>query len=182
MHPDLETTLRDLDEASKGWNDLTRGLSNEQANWRPAPERWSIAQCMDHLNETTGKLVPAMERAMQKRIESPGPYHYGFIGRWFLRSLAPEGAKPLKVPPAYRPSSSALDIAAVANRFRETHDRFRRAIVAADGLDLSRIRVASPALAALRLQLGIWFLSTGSHLLRHLNQARRVRSDARFPS
>ena len=52
---------------------------------------------------------------------------------------------------------------------------------AADGVDLARVRVPSPALALLRLPIGIWFLALPQHALRHLAQGRRVREDARFP-
>lgn len=186
MQPDLQKTLTELDAATDGWLSLTRGLSDGQANWRPAPDRWSIAQCMDHLNVTTGRLLarvdPAVARARTTSVHSAGPFSYGVVSRWFLRALAPEGAKPLPAPPAYRPSASALDIDAVSARFEQVARAFRRAVVAADGLDLARIRIGSPAMPVFRLPLGIWFLSTSSHMLRHLNQARRVRTDERFPA
>ena len=41
----LEFT-RDLVAAS------TRGLSRAQWEYRPAPDRWTIAQCIDHLTKT----------------------------------------------------------------------------------------------------------------------------------
>ena len=66
-------------------------------------------------------------------------------------------------------------------RFLAAQRAFEAAVEAADGLDLSRVRVSSPAIPLLRLQLGIWFLSTNAHTLRHLGQARRVLSDPRFP-
>jgi hypothetical protein len=186
MLSDLEATLNQLDEATDGWRSLTRGLSHEQANWRPAPDRWSVAQCMEHLNVTTGKLLPrltaAAERARARRLESPGPFSYGPMSRWFLRALAPEGGKRLSAPTLYRPSESALDLDAVSDRFQQVSTAFRQAVVAADGLDLARVRCGSPVFPLVRFPLGIWFLSTSSHTLRHLNQAKRVRADARFPT
>jgi DinB superfamily len=186
MHSDLLTSLRELQEANDGWGSLVTGLTDPQGNWRPAPNRWSIAQCMDHLNATTGKLLPpitaAIHRGRADDLIAQGPFPYGFVSRWFLRSLAPEGAKPIPAPATYRPSTSDLQLSVVSERFRNVQEQFKQALISADGLHLGKVCVTSPALSILRLPLGIWFLSTTSHMLRHLNQARRVRSDERFPS
>ena len=186
MQPDIETTLRDVRAAVDGWSAVTDRLSSGAANWRPAPDRWSIAQCMEHLNSTTGKLLlplrAAVDSARAKRIECLGPFRYGFIGRWFLRSVAPERATRAAAPKAYLPAASALDLVHTRREFFEIHERFAECAASADGLDLSRIRVASPAMPLLRLQLGIWLLSTASHALRHLHQAETVRNEDAFPA
>jgi hypothetical protein len=144
-----------------------------------------VAQCLDHLASTTGQLVPAVTaavaRARSSGLTSPGPFRYGFLGRFFLRSLASTGTRPVAAPRLYRPSASDLDLAAVKERFLAAQRAFEAAVESADGLDLSRVRVSSPAMPLLRLQLGIWFLSTAAHTLRHLGQAQRVLSDPRFP-
>ena len=186
MHSEIERALHDSRTATEQWRTLAAGLSRPQANWRPAPDRWSIAQCMDHLTSTTGPLVPAISiavnRARAAGLLSYGPFHYGFVARWFLNSLATSGARPVSAPRLYRPSASDLDLASTASRFLSAQQAFEEAALSADGIHLSRVRVASPALALLRLPLGIWLLSTPAHTLRHLNQAQRVRTDPRFPS
>jgi hypothetical protein len=182
---DVADALAQSDDAIRDWLALTEPLTNVQANWRPAPEKWSVAQCMDHVNNATGLLLPrlnhAIEHARRKGITSSGPFHYGFLGRHFLKSLAPVGAKPLNAPKKFVPSESSLDIATVRGSFAAIHKGFRDAVVASAGIDLARVRVTSPALFILRLQLGIWLLATASHVERHLHQAERVRSDERFP-
>ena len=185
MQTDLETTLAETRSASSQWLALVQGLSPAQANWRPAPDRWSIVQCMDHLNITTGLLIAplnaAVTTARSRGVLASGPFRYGFIARWFLKSLAPRGSKPIPVPQRYRPSSSQLELATVVSRFQEVQQSFIAVAESADGLDLARIRISSPALKLLRLPLGIWLLSTASHMLRHLYQAQGVRSHEQFP-
>ncbi len=185
VHSDLASTLADSRSATTRWLALVEPLSSEQANWRPAPDRWSIAQVLGHLAATTGPLTPALLEAGTKaraagRV-SDGPFRYGPMARWFLRSLAPAGARPLPAPKIYRPSASALDLAEVTRRFLVAQRAFESAVEAADGLDLARVSVASPALRVLRLPLGVWCLSTAAHTLRHLAQAEHVRADSRFP-
>ena len=114
-------------------------------------------------------------------ILAAGPFRYGLIARWFLKALAPTGSKPVPAPKLFRPSSSHLECTTVVSHFQEVHLSFIAVAASADGLDLDRIRIASPALALLGFPLGIWLLSTASHMLRHLNQAQDVRSHGQFP-
>ena len=185
MHSDIESTLADTRSATSQWLALVESLSPAQANWRPAPDRWSIAQCMDHLNITTGLLITPLNAAVMtarsRGVLASGPFRYGFIARWFLKALAPRGSRPVPAPKLYRPSSSHLECTTVVSRFQEVQRSFIAVAESADGLDLARTRIAPPALALLRLPLGIWLLSTASHMLRHHNQAQDVRSHEQFP-
>ena len=105
VHSDLASTLADSRSATTRWLALVEPLSSTQANWRPAPDRWSIAQVLDHLAATTGPLAPVLLEAGAKARSagrfSDGPFRYGPLARWLLRSLAPAGARPL---PARGPS------------------------------------------------------------------------------
>src|SRR5882762_1173459 len=44
-----ERALQYLESTKKGVLDATKGLSDAQWNFRPAPDRWSVAQVMEHL-------------------------------------------------------------------------------------------------------------------------------------
>jgi len=35
---------------------LMSGLTEAQFNWKPAPERWSMSGCVDHLNKTAATV------------------------------------------------------------------------------------------------------------------------------
>ena len=58
---------------------------------------------------------------------------------------------------------------AFLERHRETIDLMQ----VADGLDLQRIRIESPANAVIKLPLGAAFLMLAAHARRHLWQIRR---------
>src|SRR5580704_14364095 len=44
-----ETTLQYLEKTKLGVLDATKGLSEAQWNFKAGPDRWSIAQCVEHL-------------------------------------------------------------------------------------------------------------------------------------
>ena len=46
---DKERALQYLESTKKGVLDATKGLSDAQWNFKPAPDRWSLAEIMEHL-------------------------------------------------------------------------------------------------------------------------------------
>jgi hypothetical protein len=52
----------------------------------------------------------------------------------------------------------------------------------AEGLDLARVKVPTPISRLLKLSLGMTLAQAAAHERRHLEQARRVRENPRFPA
>ena len=59
MTPDLEDLLRQLVRIKAEGPAVCAGLTESQFNWRPGPKRWSIAECLVHLNVAVTRTVPA---------------------------------------------------------------------------------------------------------------------------
>jgi hypothetical protein len=70
----------------------------------------------------------------------------------------------------------------IAERFLHTQRELLRMASEAEGLDLARVKVASPANRLLRLSMGIWFAATVAHAQRHFEQAARVVREEEFPA
>ncbi len=79
---------------------LVAHLSDAQFHWSPAPGRWSIAQCFDHLNATARAFVPAIDRAMDdartRGLTGSGPFVYSLFERLCL--TATRAATRLRMP------------------------------------------------------------------------------------
>lgn len=163
---------------------LTDGLTDAQRNWSPAPDTWSIAQCLDHLNKVGSLLLPRFEAAIQKaRAENllgHGPFRYGPHERLFVRLLRPNTPLKIPVPPLYAPDKAPVTDA--APRFLALQDGLSGVLEAANGLHLAKIKVVSPASSLVRLSLGAWFAGTVVHEQYHLQQAQAVRARSSFPS
>jgi hypothetical protein len=63
--------------------------------------------------------------------------------------------------------------AAVAE-FLSLQDAYIETLQLASGVDLARVKVASPAMSLLKLSLGRWLNSMEGHQRRHLRQAREA--------
>ena len=46
---DKDKALAYLESTKKGVLDATKGLSETQWNFKPAPDKWSVAECVEHI-------------------------------------------------------------------------------------------------------------------------------------
>lgn len=178
--------LAELGEIEREGDAVLKGLTNAQGDWRPAPGKWSIAECVSHLRLVgtllLERLEPLLIRARDENQLSGEPARLGRIGGWFTRTMERTGRRTMPSPRNFRPPSGIpLDSAAAA--WRIYHVRLRRAIESAEGLALRKVRMTSVAEGAgfLRLNAAAWLASTLAHERRHIAQMRRVRDAEGFP-
>lgn len=143
----------------------------------PAGGGWSVADNLAHLAQTVRLYLPKIDAAIEanRSVRGDGPYRYNLLGRFFLWVLEPPVRLRVKAPPVFQPAqgmSGAQALEDFAARYEELIERMQ----AADGLDLARIKVVSPASDSMRIPLGVAFGSMTAHARRHLWQARNVLS------
>jgi hypothetical protein len=158
--------------------DLTAGLTEAQFNWRPAPEAWSIEECLSHLTMVGQWEVHAIEAAVDdaraKGITGVGPFHYGPIERFIIGMTQPPVRQQLPAPRRFVPLHGQ-PVTAVLPTFLHVQSQFILQIDRAAGLDLQRVKVATPISSFLRMSLGAMLAQVAAHERRHLDQALRVR-------
>lgn len=183
LHSELSEYRRQLRDVRADAEKLVEGLTDDQFNWSPAPGRWSIAECLDHLNSgwrVLGKLDYKIATATEQGLRGEGPYRHPLLGRLYVRLMEPPPKIRARAPKAYVPKPGQ-PLSAVAPRFLELQDEIIRRVIAADGLDLGGIRMSSPISRRFRMSLGQWFAFLAAHERRHLWQAWQVRKDPAFP-
>jgi hypothetical protein len=186
MIPELAEYQRQFranrDEAAR----LCDGLSAGQFNWKPGPGRWSVAGCLGHLNVSAELFCAAIEAAIDRgrargQVGS-GPFRYGLLSRWLLRSLEPPARSRYKTPRKfYPPVGVEHGVAETINGFLTAGRRWDECLDRANGLDLAHVKVPSPAVPLLRFQLGALFAGQAAHERRHLWQAQQVKAVSGFP-
>jgi hypothetical protein len=187
-----ETLFADLEDLRKQFKvikddaeSLITPLNEAQFNWHPQPGVWSIGECFDHLN-ISGKLyLPVIDAQMKagrdKQIFGTEPFRYGWFNNWFVRSLEPPVKTKFKSPKAFVPKPDK-SLQATISEFMQVQEAFLIRLVDANGLDLRRIKVQSPATRLIRLSLGRAFAMVTAHERRHLWQARQVMAHPDFPA
>ena len=164
---------------------LVAPLSDEQFRWRPSPTAWSISDCIEHLNVVARLYLPSLDEgiadAIRRGLYAQGPFQYNWIGRLFVFIMEPPPRFRVKAPGAFVPGPprSRHEIMAAFRAYQVQYiDRLRQA----NGLDLSRARVSSPASRWIRIPLGSAFALMTTHERRHLWQARNVITADGFPT
>jgi len=183
----LDRCASSFGEARGNFETLVSGLDDRRANWQPAPGKWSVAECIDHLNTSAREYFPRMERAIERGREKEilGHAPYGgrtLLGRIILWALEPKARRKVKAPKVFRPQQGTLDFDKVCEEFRAALAHFEKLAEEADGLDLGRLRLATPIVPWPRVSLAEAFEIHALHIPRHLAQARRVIETSGFPS
>ena len=181
MTPELASMLDQIEAIKREGQAVTAGLRDDQLNWHPAPDGWSIAECLQHLNVGVTKTLPAFDRAIaegrSKNQLASGPFRYGWFSRMMVASMEP--------PPKFRMKSPRLIRVSVGGTYRgadllpefaAVRDQLAGRVRQADGLDLAHVRTISPVNRLLRMPLGAYFDFIIAHDRRHLWQARNIRN------
>jgi hypothetical protein len=185
LAPAIEEFRVEFERLSAEADALVAPLSEAQFTWQPAPGRWSVAECIEHLNVTARLYLPKLDEAIADAIRrgryAEGPFSYNWIGRFVVRSMEPPARVRMRAPKSFHPppSRSRREIMAAFRAYQvQFIDRLRQA----NGLDLAGAKVSSPASDWIRLPLGSGFSLMTAHERRHLWQAQRVTAAPGFPT
>ena len=152
-----------------------RNYTTDEFFYKPTPKKWSVAQCLDHLNIIHSKLVPAIERLLETasvvengRNEVP---KFGIMDSLLIWSM--KGTFKIPAPGKYTPNpkSNANEIIA---EFESYNERWLEIIEKAKEASISGLFVPSPAIPIMKLSVLGWIVSSAWHSERHGNQAVRT--------
>jgi len=59
-----QTMLDQIEAIKAAGRAVTAGLTDEQLNWHFAEGSWSILDCLEHLNVSVTKTLPAFDRSI----------------------------------------------------------------------------------------------------------------------
>lgn len=178
----LDDLERRLEAIGRRTGELTSGLRDEQLLWRPAPDRWGIADCFEHLLVADAPYFPRVREAIERSAPAAGGervYAPGLLARFFIKSVSPEGTLKLPAPKKFRPPPARAD---APERFLADQEVVAGLLADARDVDLQGAKLTSPVTSLLRLTIGEALTLLVSHQERHLGQAEAVRRDPGFPS
>jgi hypothetical protein len=165
--------------------DLVRGLSPAQLDWRPPDGRWSIADNLDHLTVAGRWYLKQIDRSLadaQARGLAPrAPARLGAFMRLLIWGVEPPVRRlRVRAPAGYEPAPDH-DPAAVLAAYAAHHAALGERLARARDADLGRARARSPLTRRLRVSLHACISMMLAHERRHLWQACQVRAEAAFP-
>lgn len=158
-------------------------LTVTQLNWKPSAERWSVAQCFDHLITSNKGYFPIIEKVLAGRkrtLWESMPFLPGLTGRLFIKSLDPSSTRKIKAPKRFEPAQSDIS-GSVINDFVEQQETIADRMKTTEHLDLERIVITSPVTPVITYSLLDAYRIIVVHERRHFEQAQRVTQESAFP-
>jgi hypothetical protein len=179
MQPQLAAIAREFERAEERAHRLVERTPAERWSLRPAPERWSVAECLGHLNLTAEVYIPMLRDAFSDArfvgAKAPRRYRRDLVG-WLL-SMAigprPYGFTRSKTIAAFVPGAD-LDKAATMEAFDRLHDELIELTEDAEGRPLQHMKLVSPFNPRATYNAYSCLVILQRHAHRHLWQAEHV--------
>jgi hypothetical protein len=188
MAPELEAFRAQFESLSAEAGALVSPLSDAEFVWSPSPDVWSIGQCIEHLNVTARAYLPSLDEGIATAIRSgvygSGPFTYNVLGRLMVRSMEPPPLFRFKAPALFKPPAVPQELRTrveIMNGFHGFQVQYMDRLRQANGVDLAKAKVTSPASRLLHISLGSGFALQIAHTRRHLWQARQLMTRPEFP-
>jgi hypothetical protein len=177
-----DRAMSHLQATRKLFVDATANLSEAQWKFKPAPERWSVAECAEHLTEAETFLRGMLEATLKKapldetkREARRKDRDKGDLG---IATMISDRSQKAQAPEPTKPTGKLGDREKVIAEFRSRRDA-TLAMVEKTGEDLrGRFFSAGPGFEMDLYQM-VFMIS--AHTERHVKQMREVMADAKFP-
>jgi uncharacterized damage-inducible protein DinB len=153
------------------------GLSAEQRRFRPAADRWSIVDCMEHITVVESHVLRAIQQVLQatpepqRRAEAQGK-------DVTILERVPARDRRVKGPEESKPQGRWPEFDELMRQFEASRERSVR-FSAVTQADLRSHFFPHPFLGVLDCYQ--WLLFLGAHCERHVRQMEELKADPAFP-
>ncbi len=184
MSQSIKNAVDELCKVTIQTKALFGNLSSLQLNWKPTPEKWSIAQCLDHLIVSNSTYYPQLNEVISGQHRNSSYQNLKIIsrfsGNYLIKQTGAIVSKPMKSPSAFIPSKSEISAAIVVD-FEKHQNEFTSRLRKLDAIDLDNTVISSPALKIITYSLNDLLKILVGHEQRHLKQAKNILEHPKFP-
>ena len=181
---DLQSVIAEANSVASEAKSRFGRLTSAQLNWKPSADRWSVAQCFDHLLNSHKDYLPIFESVLAGKKQTfweKMPVLPGLAGKLLIKSLDPASTRKLKAPKNFQPGQSDIR-PSVIDDFVAQQEQIVQKMKATEHLDLEKIVITSPVSAAITYSLMDAYRIIVVHEARHFQQAKRVTEEPGFPN
>lgn len=184
MHPQLQAIIADLEAAQQRLDALAARTPADRWAIRADPNRWSVGECIAHLNITSKAFLPGFHRALAdpslQGAPPPRRYRKGFLGGLLYRVVGPPMrlfgmalTMRVKTQASFVPSGDLPHETTIAE-FGALQRELIEIVRQSDGRPIGRARIASPFDKRASYNMYAALAIVPRHQHRHLEQAEEV--------
>jgi hypothetical protein len=175
---DKERALAYLEKTKDGVVAATTGLSEAQWNFKPAPDRWSIAEVVEHLAAAEDLIRGLVQEQVMKSpaIAPRDPAEVKKIDDGVLVQV-PDRSHKMQAPEPLKPTNRFGSPGEAEKHFVESRGTTEAYLKSA--ADLRIHAMDNPV--GVKMDGYEWILLIGGHSERHMKQILEVKADPNFP-
>ncbi|HZQ21280.1 MAG TPA: DinB family protein [Terriglobales bacterium] len=177
-HGEREGALKHLEHTRDMFLQSISGLTEKQWNFKPAPDRWSIAQVAEHITISEGTLLGLVRNRIvagpatpEKRAEVKGKDE-------LVLTKIPDRSRKAQAPEFLKPTGRWPTQAALTAEYQKDREATMDYVRTTND-DLRDHFFDHPAMGTLDGYQ--WLLLISAHSERHTEQINEVKADPNFP-
>ena len=179
MQPaERELVLHHLAASRERLIEAVAGLSAEQRSFRPAEDRWSVADCVEHLTLVEAFVYGQMQRVLATAPDAAKKPEVQGKSQVILEHVPTRNRK-VKGPAPVMPTGRWAVFEDLLREFEAVRERTTH-FAADTQADLESHFFPHPILGDLDCYQ--WLLFLGTHCERHVRQLEEVKAEACFPN
>lgn len=172
---DRDKAVQYLESTKKGVLEATKGLSAAQWNFKSAPDRWSIAECMEHIAASEDYIRGMVVEKVMVAPAAPGR-DVVKIDETILANV-PDRSNKLQAPEPLKPTNRFGSPQLAIDHFVESRAKTEEFVKATPGLRDH----ASDSPVGTKWDAYEFVLLIAAHSERHTKQINEVKADPNFP-
>jgi hypothetical protein len=165
-----------LEKTRTGVLEATKGLSEAQWQFKPGPDRWSVAEVTEHIAAAEDLLRDTIENKVMKAPARPDGEDVKAIDEMVLQRI-PDRSKKVNTTEPLRPTNRFGSPDASLKHFEESRAKTIEFLKKTP--DMRMHAVDSPL--GKKLDAYEWVLFLAAHSERHTKQIEEVKADPNFP-
>jgi hypothetical protein len=170
--------VAELESSRKAFLEATSGLSEAQWNFKPAPDRWSVAECAEHIGVTEAFILNLITEQALKGPAEPEKRAQVQGKDTSMMAMAVDRSAKFKAPESIQPTRRWATSGDITKNVLENRARMI-AFVNTTQEDLRDHFMDHPVFKTLDTYQ--WILLTSAHMRRHTAQILEVKADPNFP-
>lgn len=167
-----------LKETKKDFLNSVKGLSEEQWKFKPAPDKWSVAEVSEHIALSEDFLAKMITEKIMKSPEAPAEKRAAVKGKEEqIMKMIPDRSQKAQAPEQLKPQNAFASRDALLKAFTDKRDANIKYIK--ETKDPLHAHIAPSPIG--EFDAYQWMIFLAAHSKRHTAQIEEVKADANFP-
>ena len=173
-----DAALKSLQATHNAFLQAIAGLSEKQWTFKPAPDRWSVAEVSEHIAVSESMILGLVQSKFMAGPATPEKRAEVKVTDEVILAKVPDRSRKAQAPEFLKPTGRFADRAAVTKAFEDARKNTMDYVKTTQD-DLRDHFGPHPMLGTMDAYQ--WILLISAHSERHTKQIEEVKADANFP-